>query len=328
MRYFQIPSRILTDVYRRSNGFFSFEDAFHEDGHVQSHYTWFRVSIKTIGQDPTPGYTWHEMTFFSHWTPERCVFLCIGPPSSFRNLLHDTLSRMWSKLPPSEPYSLHVPIIEVVVAMQDSSVWSVRDTVRSVEKDRLRPTHGLQNFLSLHEAARHAIHSFETLSVSIETLGAIQQQILDLSGKERIGSSNAIGASYQIRVHIDCQIRMMRNLLLRAQSNKERLQNEIALAYNMIAQRDSQVMAGLGQASKLDSGAMRAIAVVTMAFLPPTFISAIFSMSFFNYAPAQGNEAARWSVSNKLWIYWAFAVPLTCITMATWFWRQKLKNVN
>jgi hypothetical protein len=44
-------------------------------------------------------------------------------------------------------------------------------------------------------------------------------------------------------------------------------------AYNMIAQRDSQVMTGLGEASRRDSGAMRTIAVVTMAFLPPTFLS-------------------------------------------------------
>lgn len=41
----------------------------------------------------------------------------------------------------------------------------------------------------------------------------------------------------------------------------------------MIAQRDSQVMTDLGRAARLDSKAMRAIAVVTMAFLPPTFLS-------------------------------------------------------
>jgi hypothetical protein len=44
-------------------------------------------------------------------------------------------------------------------------------------------------------------------------------------------------------------------------------------AYSMIAQRDSQVMTGLEEAARRDSGAMRTIAVVTMAFLPPTFLS-------------------------------------------------------
>lgn len=55
----------------------------------------------------------------------------------------------------------------------------------------------------------------------------------------------------------------------------------------MIAQRDSQIMTGLGEAARYDSqimkqlgaaaredsGAMRTIAVVTMFFLPPTFLS-------------------------------------------------------
>ena len=72
-------------------------------------------------------------------------------------------------------------------------------------------------------------------------------------------------------------------------------------AYNIIAQRDSQIMTGLGEAARNDSqvmrqlgvaarddsqvmkelgkaaredsGAMKTIAVVTMAFLPPTFLS-------------------------------------------------------
>jgi hypothetical protein len=44
-------------------------------------------------------------------------------------------------------------------------------------------------------------------------------------------------------------------------------------AYNMIAQRDSRTMTDLGNAARFDSRAMRTIAVVTMAFLPPTFLS-------------------------------------------------------
>lgn len=64
-------------------------------------------------------------------------------------------------------------------------------------------------------------------------------------------------------------------------------------AYNMIAQRDSQIMTNLGEAArydsqimkelgaaaKEDSGAMRTIAVVSMFFLPPTFISVRFCVA-------------------------------------------------
>ncbi|KAF2270034.1 hypothetical protein CC78DRAFT_574147 [Lojkania enalia] len=321
-QYFQIPDYMLSDVYQHSNGFLSFGESFDKDSHMQSHNTRFRLLIKIVNEHMGSSYTWHEMTFFSHWKPGQCAMLCIGASSLFQYLLRDSLSRMWTETPPSEPYSLHVPLIEAIISMQNSSVWAVRNIVRSIEKDRSRSTRGFHDFISLHEASRHAIHSFETLSVSIEMLGAMQQQILDLSNKLKDGGLN--DASCQIRIHIESQIRMLRNLLLRSQSNKERLQNEIALGYNMIAQRDSQVMRDLGEAARLDSSAVRTIALVTMAFLPPTFISAIFSMSFFNYTPAQDAEARGWSVSNKFWIYWAFAIPLTCLTMAIWVWRQKL----
>jgi hypothetical protein len=81
----------------------------------------------------------------------------------------------------------------------------------------------------MHETARHAIHSFETLSVSMETLEAMQQQVIDLPTTDTLGGSGRAKASRQIRTHIDSQVRMLRSLFLRSQSNKERLQNEIAL---------------------------------------------------------------------------------------------------
>jgi hypothetical protein len=81
----------------------------------------------------------------------------------------------------------------------------------------------------MHETARHAIHSFETLSVLVDTVEAMQQQVVDFSTKDKRGGGGHAEASAQIRTHLDSQLRMLRNLFLRSQSNKERLQNEIAL---------------------------------------------------------------------------------------------------
>ncbi|KAF2820940.1 hypothetical protein CC86DRAFT_471078 [Ophiobolus disseminans] len=318
---FQIPARLLADVYRRSNGFFSSAEAFDQNGHLQSCYTCFRVLVKMAARDASSSYTWHEMTFCSRWIAGRCTILCIGASSSFKELLQDAHKRLEAALPLAEPYSLHLPLVEAVIAMQDLSVWYVRDIVRSVEKDRSLPARGSKDFVMMHEGARHAIHSFETLSVTIETVEAMHQHIALLADKSKQASGIEPKTLLKVRMHMAFQARMLRNLLLRSQSNKERLQNEIALAYNMIAQRDSQVMTGLGEAARLDSGAMKTIAVVTMAFLPPTFLSAIFSMSFFNYTPEQ--TGTGWSVSSEFWVYWVCAVPLTCLTLAIWHWRQQ-----
>ena len=89
------------------------------------------------------------MTFFSRWDHERCIILCIGVDSLFQKNLESALSRMWSGLPPLNPYSLHVPIIETVIAMQDQSVWSIRDIVRDVEKVSMATTVGNVHFLTV-----------------------------------------------------------------------------------------------------------------------------------------------------------------------------------
>ena len=96
--------------------------------------TWFRVLVKMAARDASSSYTWHEMTFCSRWIAGRCTILCIGASSLFKELLQDAHGRLEAALPLAEPYSLHLPLVEAVIAMQDLSVWYVRDIVRSVEK--------------------------------------------------------------------------------------------------------------------------------------------------------------------------------------------------
>ena len=81
----------------------------------------------------------------------------------------------------------------------------------------------------MHEIARHAIHSFETLSVSVDTVQAMQRQVINLCTTHKVGSSGHEEASYPIRAQLETQLQLFRSLLLRSQANKERLQNEIAL---------------------------------------------------------------------------------------------------
>ncbi|EOA86728.1 uncharacterized protein SETTUDRAFT_178730 [Exserohilum turcica Et28A] len=337
IQYFQIPRYLLADVYRRSNGFFAFKELPSADGRPASFYMWFRLLAKVAYVNDGMHYKWHEMTFCYRWDYKSIVVLCIGVDASFQNHLYQNLGHMWSEIQGSQPGSLLVPLIEVLVMIYDQSVWSIRDVIRHAEMDRTRSTRDATHFTLLHEAARHASHSSETLSVAIETLGSIQQQTTNET-KRASAKLRGVQESFEsVNRQLDLQLRMLQNLSLRAQSNKERLQSEIALAYNMIAQRDSQIMTGLGEAARYDSqimkqlgaaaredsGAMRTIAVVTMFFLPPTFLSAIFSMSFFNYTPPEDGRAGRWSISEKFWIYWAIAIPLTALTLGIWVLRQR-----
>jgi hypothetical protein len=65
--------------------------------------------------------------------------------------------------------------------------------------------------------------------MSVKTVEAMQKQIINTSITHNSGGNSRAGTSRQIRMHVESQIRILRSLLLRSQSNKERLQNEIAL---------------------------------------------------------------------------------------------------
>lgn len=58
----------------------------------------------------------------------------------FQEHLKQALARLGPLVPSSEPFALHIPLVEALVTMHDSSVWSVRDIVRSVEKVCGRPS--------------------------------------------------------------------------------------------------------------------------------------------------------------------------------------------
>jgi hypothetical protein len=112
---------------------------------------------------------------------------------------------------------------------------------------------------------------------------------------------------------------MLSSLQSRSTSNKERLLNEIQLAFNTVAQYDSHISLEIGRAAQVDSAAMKTIAFLTMTFFPATFISAIFSMSFFSYNP----NTDQWFVSKMFWLYWVVAIPVKCITTLVWlFWHK------
>ena len=44
-------------------------------------------------------------------------------------------------------------------------------------------------------------------------------------------------------------------------------------AFNMVTQRDSQETVRIGEAARSDSAAMKTVAVLTLTFLPATFVS-------------------------------------------------------
>jgi hypothetical protein len=90
-----------------------------------------------------------------------------------------------------------------------------------------------------------------------------------------------------------------------------------------------------------DNTVMKSIALLTMVFLPATFLSvcivtltifggaltqlqALFSTTFFNFG-----DNGRWQASPRQWIYWAITIPVTFIVVAAynlWLFYGRHRN--
>lgn len=179
----------------------------------------------------------------------------------------------------------------------------------------------------MHEIARHIIHSSETLADAIEAVTSLIQEHEIFCQENPSSQADVVLQSRQTRKTFRSQLTLFKCLHLRCTALEKRLENETRLAFNTVAQYNSQIAVRIGEATQVDSRAMKTISVLGLVFLPGTFICALFSTSFFNFSPASDTEPQHWTVSEKFWVYWVVAIPVTLVTVACWLaWQRANKR--
>lgn len=103
-------------------------------------------------------------------------------------------------------------------------------------------------------------------------------------------------------------------------------------------------MIRLARASASDSNTMKAITILTMVFLPATFVCSLFSTGFFDFGNDGGSGGTTTSgssggggqqhirVAGQFWIYFAVTIPLTVVVLgicAAWLvWSGRRADEN
>ncbi|KAI1651542.1 uncharacterized protein F4817DRAFT_324866 [Daldinia loculata] len=314
---FSIPQIWWSDYCRNSNGYLG-SDISRHNGVVTGFSTWAYFEVKHL--DAKMQYQWHKMNIFIRW---------LAPTKQTIILAFDTRSPIVERIPDSlqnpdpsclgDPFWVYARLASDVVDLQDSAVWAIRNQVRAIETERKPKGKPQPDYRHLHDVARHAIHVTESLNVAAESMGGILKQHDEFLSQNFPAQMIQTDASEAVHRQLLFCRHMLNNLRHRSISNRERLQNEIQLAFNTVAQYDAGISVQIGRAAQLDGASMRKVAFVTMMFLPATFLSAVFSMSFFDFQADSGS----WNVSSKFWIYWAFAIPITIATSLLWhFWHK------
>ena len=272
--------------------------------------TWSRFLAKQLHDN---SHEWHKFNIFTRWiaSSQKTTLIIFEVPKKHR--LRHVFPSPLKKDALSDPFWFYLRLLEQLSILQDNSVWAVRDRVRGIEttENSKKPN---PKYRFMHDTARHAIHVSETLEVAEKTVASIIAQ--HKSFQEEMGKGEGYRRVGERLLWYDHILSSLRH---RASANKERLLNEVQLAFHSVAQYDSRIAVKIGKATQTDSAAMKTIAFVTLTFLPATFISALFSMSFFNV----NDDTGEWTVSKEIWMYFVIAIPVTLITGGGWWLWQK-----
>lgn len=306
LRWFNVPDFVSNKTCAELNGYFGCRSSAKDpaqgkfkslDKKLDSLTTWTRILTKKILESSEKcrygsgkKYEWFEMAFFTRWTSNGTnQILCIDTPGELKERLFESLASS-GILEFQDPFAMFRPLLDEILKISDQYTWRMSKEIRKHEKSRSkRPS-----FDELNDLRRHARHIEEVQEVSVETLERLASRQEDNFRQLELEEDYQSEAIEYLRF----QLQIMKSLRRRSQANSERLDGEMNLAYNVIANTDSQIM--------------KSITLLTMIFLPATFISALFSTTFFEF------HEYGWNFSTRFWIYWVVTVPLTLFVLAVW----------
>ncbi|KAK6005271.1 hypothetical protein QM012_008050 [Aureobasidium pullulans] len=332
-KYFpNLPRMFWSKTCVQHNGFFGAKTSANASSTVTNAVptkveTWFRMIVKFIEATPKDAeftrYQWYEMSFLTNFSNDRNILLCFDTPRSLAWNLLDMLEEEENKDVATGPYGLHQLLLEQLMVMYDESVWDIARIMRNNEKSKGPMGHtDLHYFIKLYEDSRHTVHSIEATSEATKVVECIAQQCQTLALRPSAHQELLSSRADMLRFHHT----MMQGFLARAVSNDRRMGNEQNLTSNLMTQLDAKTNVDIAMATKDDGAAMKTIAVVTMLFLPATFVSAVLGMNFFNFSPDE--HGGHMTYSHDLWIYFVISIVLTAVLFVLWWiwqnYRQKV----
>ncbi|KAL8777237.1 MAG: hypothetical protein Q9213_007950 [Squamulea squamosa] len=235
-------------------------------------------------------WTWIRTSVFMRWSncndndlaTVTLIFFSFSPE------LRDRCQRLWEtdvSMVLADPFSLFVICLDELWLQAQSIVRNVGTVFNRLERTALdlalSTTHGngdgRHDFVGLHNIAKHIIYLKENADAALLTIGHLQDFHRDLLKRPPQGQAAipTMRLTSQMLAQKAVQFEVWK---LRMSSMQQRMQNIINLvattnspshlhiliviqSFNVVIQHDSHIL-------KNDSKSMKAIATVTMAFLP------------------------------------------------------------
>jgi Mg2+ and Co2+ transporter CorA len=310
-----IPPNVLELLHDHAGGHTSFVTHCNDDEDLDSGRCAYHVCVKVC--------TWlgEEHFLYARHDFHTKSNLFIVATSSDGGVAHKLISHFEGQ---SRPH-----LLSVVLAV--TTAWV--DTVRAISWNLDCATQRMESETGFTNLSFQAIRPLSPQQLSLKREFAAVRQSLRAAAR----ATNHLGdifaflkseiANYQAAHHphhvmVEFCLTKLDKYLLRAYQQRldqnkaqyvqltqliRRLDTQWEAVNALMAAHNNQLMIGMAQDSRSDSVLMRRIALVTIIFLPATFMATFFSMSFFHVADGNLN------VSRWIWLHAVCTVPLTLV---------------
>ncbi|KAI1453897.1 hypothetical protein F4805DRAFT_478076 [Annulohypoxylon moriforme] len=269
----------------------------------KDHMPFMSLSMKELGEDgKNIGLDW--------------VCLLYAPSIDLSSLLN-------SVSVPQDFKPLPVDFMFLLVQILSIQAEKVRDEVTRL-MESLTDIEGIQNLLATESLgdAKNRLFKCEKTHLQLQNRSRFVQELADnitkcfdvITKRHNEKKTQNVQYSSSLKQRVRAQLILCKMM----QPDLDAISAKIQARHRMIDTMFNTMMAEISYSSveqaRRDSSSMKAIAAVTLVFLPATFIAAIFSMSMFNWLAGQTEGA----VSHRLWIFFIISVPLTVAVLLIW----------
>ncbi|EJD41576.1 hypothetical protein AURDEDRAFT_169473 [Auricularia subglabra TFB-10046 SS5] len=89
--------------------------------------------------------------------------------------------------------------------------------------------------------------------------------------------------------------------------------------------KQAEATEAIARDARRDSEIMKTITVVTLVYLPATFVSTLLSMGIFEFGAGKDDDG-RLRIAREGWVFFAIALPLTLLTLVLAYLRARSKE--
>ncbi|KAE8382719.1 hypothetical protein BDV26DRAFT_288279 [Aspergillus bertholletiae] len=265
---------------------------------VTKHSTW-------IFLNPTKDCLFQQRLMDMLMSPPQCSQLT-AHPLLIHNLLFATFFPNWREY----------------LGVHEAKVLTVSNTTMTERiQDHLRVNHRMLADIRSVEARCLPLQAlFRSFDKTVQILHKANSALKDCGNVQHLPWHKMDQLLDNYEGHADAYLQAASFLQSRATTTAQLIADTFSFKNSHTAQEQSDYMLDLTSSTVDDSSTVRVITVVTLIYLPSTFMATLLGMnSFFE----MDSETHKLIVSPQFWIFVVCAVPLTAVTVLYWWVRSK-----